>query len=87
MVAPRKASRSLITMIIGRKGAAGNVLSQAEFFQHLRLDVAAGDDCHIQFCFRQVSGAEEESSGGDWLGLPSRRLRRKQSCRRWAWSG
>jgi|SRR5579862_7131651 len=41
------------------------LLSTAEFREHLGFDVAAGDDRHVQFCFRKLIGAEEESCGGD----------------------
>src|SRR5437763_13259931 len=36
-----------------------------EFFQHSWLDVAAADDGDVQFGFRELIGAKEESRGGN----------------------
>src|SRR6202158_4847526 len=64
-MAASKVSRRFISMIIGRNDVACNVSHVAKFLQHLGLDVAAGNDCHVQFCFRQLFGVEEKAGGCD----------------------
>ena len=62
---PGAGSAGLFSEVPDGTVAAESSAIATESFQHRRIDVAAGDDGDVQFCFWQLIGSKEESSGRD----------------------
>ena len=63
----------------------GRLLSPTQFVEHPRLDVAAADNCHVQFCLGKLVAMEQEARRRDRsAGLGNGAWIRRQQSNRFA---